>query len=539
MPAGKSNDRWIADSDIRERKWTLYRDCDTWRSAGCPIATVCGSVPIARDTNRTDQSLVHVDEVDLLNRPLSPIGNDIDSGGTSWDADRDPQFRLHILWVAALLPVLAIAGRVAQLQLSLRDNFSTAFSRTQESIEEIPARDGRIFAADGSVLADDIEQFDIAVYYPAIEDPPDAGWIERKALPRLSKSDRKDKEKLAAEKARVIGERDTFWERLADIADRSHEEVAESRQREQARVERMKASVRRQYRERQQTADPGGGDAHVTAGLTWSSFWHRLQSAIAETPATNHGPHLIAEELGYHTVISNIDSDVKDEIEAHPQKYPYTQVVVRRRRTYPQKELASQLIGIRKPLTDEQFQARRATFPDGDPLDYHVGDPCGIGGLERSYDAVLKGVRGRRMLVKRRGEIVETRIIREPKHGRDLALTLYPASQLKAEELLEDALAKVTIKGTIDSETSHGATRNPTCPKGGSLVAIDIETGAILAAASAPRSDLNLQLASDPMAWEDVISDTRSPRGTLLARRNGGRFSLCAGAPRNPGPPRL
>ena len=156
----------------------------------------------------------------MLNRPISPWGSETDSNGMGWNADRDPRFRLVLLWMSMLLPALPIVGRVAQLQLSLRDDFTAAYSQTTEAIEEIPARDGRILAADGSILAGDVERYDIAVYYPAIQDPPDGDWIAAKAKPRLSKADRKDQTKLAAEKKSVIAERDVLWQKLADLTGR-------------------------------------------------------------------------------------------------------------------------------------------------------------------------------------------------------------------------------------------------------------------------------------------------------------------------------
>src|SRR4051794_36026929 len=102
----------------------------------------------------------------MLNQPISPWGHDADDGSSGWDTDRDPQFRLVLLWLLMLVPVIAIVARVAQLQLSLRDEFASAFSQTTDSIEDIPARDGRIQAADGTILADDFERYSIAVYYP-------------------------------------------------------------------------------------------------------------------------------------------------------------------------------------------------------------------------------------------------------------------------------------------------------------------------------------------------------------------------------------
>ena len=466
----------------------------------------------------------------MFNRPIPVFGNGDDSGEAGWNADRDPQFRLTLLWFALALPVLVVIGRVGQLQLGLQDNFVVAFSRTTETFREIPARDGRILAADGSVLAGDVERYDLAVHYREIQDPPDNDWITAIARSRLSKADRKNKVKLGEEKKRVIAEREFLWHKLADLTDRPLNDFWESRKREQARVQRIKDAVNRRYRERHRKYPTNDSFTDEMTGLSWNAFWARMQQAISEPPEQSDAPRLIEDEESYHTVIANIDAETKAEIEGHPERYPHTKVLIHSHRTYPKGEFAAHLIGFRKPLSEEQLQKRRAAYPDGDPQDYHAGDPCGISGLELSYDTHLKGVRGRQAVIKNwRDEVVHMRIVRPPQHGRDLVLTLDSKVQLRAEQLLDEALTKVTVKGTVDPETSQGRFRDPTCPQGGCLIALDVHTGAILAAAAAPRFDLNLMVTPDAAQWDEVMSDPRSPflsRATQMALPPGSVFKV-------------
>ncbi len=466
----------------------------------------------------------------MLNRPVPTFGSGDDSGETGWNADRDPQFRLTLLWIVLALPVLVVIGRVGQLQLDLQDDFAVAFSRTTESFQEIPARDGRILAADGSVLAGDVERYDVAVHYREIQNPPDNDWITAKAKSRLNKTDRKDKVKLNEEKNKVIAERELLWQKLADLAGRPLNDLLDSRKKQQTRVERIKESVQRRYRQRHQKDQ---SNEAVSSGMTefsWNAFWDRLQQAVSEPPETSDELRVIEDEESYHSVIANIDTEMKSEIEGHPERYPHTKILIHSHRTYPKGEFAAHLIGFRKPISEEELQKRRAAYPNGDPQDYHVGDPCGISGLELSYDSQLKGIRGRQAMIKNwRDEVVDSRIVHPPQHGRDLVLTLDSEVQLRAEQLLDQALTKVTLKGTVDPETSHGRFRDPTCPQGGCLVALDVHTGAILAAAAAPRFDLNLMVSPDSDQWEDVMSDPRSPflsRATQMALPPGSVFKV-------------
>lgn len=454
----------------------------------------------------------------MLNRPLTPWSDERSSERSEWDTDRNPRVRLGLLWIAMFLPVLIVAGRVAHLQLALQEDFARGFASTMSQTEEIPARDGRILAADGSVLANDVRQYDVSIHYPALVYPPDDEWITSKAKQRLSKSDRRKTEKVAEEKRKVLNDLTEFWTRLASLTEHSIDDLDEARQQVQSRVEAMKAAVARHHRERHLATLREDQDSRSRQTF-WSVIWQQMLQKVEDRNDHGHGPRLIAEETEHHTVISNVTVDMMEEIKAHGELFPHAQIVIRTKRTYPQGELASHLIGYRKPITDEQLHDRKQKYPDGDPQDYRLGDPYGLDGLERSYDAVLKGIRGRRTLVKnRRGEILETRIDREPIQGRDLVLTIDTMMQRKAESLTDEALSQVTLPGNVDQELPHGALRHATRPRGACLVAMDVNTGAIIAAASAPRFDLNLMVSSDAETWKDLTSDPRSPLMSRITR---------------------
>jgi len=124
-------------------------------------------------------------------------------------------------------------------------------------------------------------------------------------------------------------------------------------------------------------------------------------------------------------------------------------------------------------------------------------------------------------------------VVREPKHGRDLVLTLDLDVQRRAEQLLDEALAKVTLAGATDDESHQGRASEATCPQGGCLVALDVHTGAILAAAAAPRFDLNLLVAPDQSRWRDLLADPRKPlfpRATQMALAPGSVFKVISAA---------
>ena len=466
----------------------------------------------------------------MWNRLATAWLRDDSRQASGWDADRAPGLRLALLWLGMIVPLFVVAVRMMQLQVALREDFATGFEQTYEVSEEIPARDGRILAADGGVLAGEVERYDLQVHYRLVQEPADSRWLRGEALKRLSRLERRDKKLVEAEEQRVLSRRDELWNSLSSLTDRDADQMASARQAVQQRVAQIKQAVIR-FREQR---NAGQADAVPLASLAsgggWQVVWDRVRRELMEPPSRpiHSGP--IAEEEGFHTIVTDIDADIKAEIEAHPERYSDARITVMRRRTYPQGELAAHLIGSRTPLTPEEDTARREKHPQGDPLDYRAGDRIGRSGLELQYDSHLHGVRGERRLVKnRRGEVVRSEVLREPQHGRDLVLTLDADVQRRAERLLDEALETVTLAGVTDDESHQGKASEATCPQGGCLVAIDVHTGAILAAAAAPRYDLNLLVTSDQARWRDLLADPRKPlfpRATQMALAPGSVFKI-------------
>ena len=476
----------------------------------------------------------------MWNRLATVWQHDDSQQASRWDADRAPGLRLVLLWLGMIVPLVVVAARIVQLQVVLREDFASGFEQSYEVREEIPARDGRILAADGSVLAGEIEHYELQVHFRLVQEPADASWLRREALKQLSRLERRDKKLVVAEELRVQQRRDELWSRLSLLTEQTAEQLIAARQSVQQRVVQTKQAVIKQ----RETAH--GSERSLTSlasSAGWQRAWDRVRSELTQPPSRpiHSGP--IAEEEGFHTISPHVTSDTKSEIDAHPERYPGVRVITQRRRTYPQGELAAHVIGTRTPLSPQEASARREKQSEGndrldkqfdgqpsEQRDDRAGDRVGRSGLELQYDSHLHGQRGERRLVKnRRGEVIQSEVLREPHHGRDLVLTLDADVQRRAEQLLDEALANVTLTGTTDSESHQDAAREATCPKGGCLVAMDVHTGAILAAAAAPRFDLNLLVAADANGWRDVLADPRKPlfsRATQMALAPGSVFKI-------------
>jgi penicillin-binding protein 2 len=111
----------------------------------------------------------------------------------------------------------------------------------------------------------------------------------------------------------------------------------------------------------------------------------------------------------------------------------------------------------------------------------------GQGGLEKTYDKLLRGIAGRRMLqVNASGQKVKDLGIEEPKPGTDLYLTLDLDVQRAAEEALGE--------------------------RAGAVVAMDPNSGEVLALVSHPTYDPNLfPRGISPKDWVRLSNDPSHP----------------------------
>ncbi|MGH7202245.1 MAG: penicillin-binding transpeptidase domain-containing protein, partial [Planctomycetaceae bacterium] len=416
----------------------------------------------------------------------------------AWRVDRFPGTRLAWLLSLIALPLVIIALRLAHLQVLLPESFVVEFDRTTADLEPIPCPDSRILAADGRVLAEDVRQFEVLVHYRWLEEPADAAWLRKQALRRLTPHERRDRDRIERAERRVLAERDAMWRRLAEQTGTSEAALTEDRDRIQHRVERIVAHVERarDRRRAEQESVSQSAPAPPSGRAWWQTAWLTVVDALTTPPEPPMQPPLVVqEEEDDHALLDGLSLQDAVEIEAHPELYPGVRIRTSTRRVYPQGPLAAHVIGTRSAIRDEELQRRRERFPQGDPLDYQPGDRIGRTGVERAYDRQLRGLRGVRRIVRdRSGEIIRSEVVREPRMGRDLVLTLHLSLQERAEALLDETLASSEIQDA-----------------GGAIVVLDVHTGAVLSAASAPRLNLTERNHLDAAGWKELVSDPRRP----------------------------
>jgi penicillin-binding protein 2 len=468
--------------------------------------------------------MADADGIAMLNRADNPYRSEFATIRPSSDRGLDgrPGLRIAVLYAGIALALGAIAVRLMFVQTQMSDDYAAEFDRTTERLETITSRDGRIIAADGEVLAEDQQVFGLKVHYRWLEDPPDPAWLKAQALSRLDRPSRRDPEKVSRERDCVLHARDELWRQISKLTGLSTRTLVSRRREIQRRVEHIFEQVdnRRSARD---TDRPTDESLSQPASGFWDRTWQSIVQTLTTPPVREAiEPLVVREQLDYHLLVPEIPIETAIEVESHSELFPGTRVVVATRRIYPHGNVAPHLIGYRTPLDDETLETRRRRFPNGDPLDYQSGDRFGRTGLERYYERHLRGLRGmRKLILNRRGEVVRTEDVREPRYGQDLVLSLCLPLQETAERLLDDCLDHEQIDETNGKSLP--------IPPGGAIVALDVRTGAVLAAATAPRFDLRLFVEHDDQAWNEILADPRKPlfhRATEMALPPGSVFKV-------------
>ncbi|MDC0274213.1 penicillin-binding transpeptidase domain-containing protein [Planctomycetaceae bacterium] len=450
----------------------------------------------------------------MLNQPHHPFEPQLTpeswSAG-SWQTDQNPSLRLGLLLMAMTVPLLAVAGRVYWLQAEVRDQFLARYSETYEVIESIPAADGRIISSDGQVLAHDEEYFNLEVHYRWFETPVDPAWLRSQAYERLSRADRRVPGKIQQAEKDVLKSRQQLWQHLSQLTGQSPEELFHKREQIQTRIEGIVRLVEQKRLDQRSTQESLPTEA--VKGEWWERLVGKVRHELTTPPSRGIKESLIIrEELDYHSLIENISFEAVAEIEAHPEIYPGLHVTYGTRRMYPHGSLASHVVGHRAEM-DQNVDEANASSLGVNPLDYRHQDRRGMTGVERSYDRILRGLRGERKTVRnRQGEIMSSEVVRKPRPGQDVVLTIDSVLQHRTEEIIDRKLQ-------ADPSTVVEA--------GASIVVIDVRTGEVVSCANGPRHNLQVFSEFDAQLWQSMMDDPRRPffpRATNMAIAPGSVF---------------
>jgi penicillin-binding protein 2 len=176
----------------------------------------------------------------------------------------------------------------------------------------------------------------------------------------------------------------------------------------------------------------------------------------------------------------DITADEQAFIQAHRNELPELETIDEERRLYPRDGFAANLIGYVGEVSEDDLNNPRFAY-------YEPGDVVGKGGIEETYDQLLRGQDGSRdVIVDSHGREVGYLRTQQATPGKDLKLTIDLDLQRAAELAL--------------------GSRN------GAIVAMDPRNGEILAMVSRPSFDPNaFAVRINRTDWNKLVTDPDHP----------------------------
>ena len=146
-------------------------------------------------------------------------------------------------------------------------------------------------------------------------------------------------------------------------------------------------------------------------------------------------------------------------------------------RSYPYGRLASHILGYVGPINDEEYEDLLAA---GNGEGYQLDDEIGKAGVERTFEADLRGTPGERVLeVDAEGRPIRELSSKPPIPGDDIVLTIDANIQGLAEQALEEELERARNRRVRGNNAPNAA-------PAGSAVVLDPRDGSVIAMASFP-----------------------------------------------------
>lgn len=174
-------------------------------------------------------------------------------------------------------------------------------------------------------------------------------------------------------------------------------------------------------------------------------------------------------------------------VESHRLDMPGVMIQVESQRNYPDGVTAAHLLGYVGEISADQLE--KPEF-----IDLHQGSIVGQYGVEKSYDRHMRGMAGQKSVeVDALGHEKKASVVERPQAGNDLYLTIDVRLQKVAEDLLGQ--------------------------EQGAIVALDPNSGDILAMASRPGFDPNvLSRELTAKQWVEIVQDEGRPLNNRAAQ---------------------
>ena len=221
-----------------------------------------------------------------------------------------------------------------------------------------------------------------------------------------------------------------------------------------------------------------------------------------------------SQTLGYNrylsaTVAEDISEDTLIYVEERSSELRGVEIASDTVRYYPNGSTLAHVVGYMGSISDYQYE--EYVTEKG----YNADDLIGKDGIEASMESYLKGTDGvTRVRVDSSGNYIDTISETEPVAGQNVYLTVDLDLQKVAEDALKQGIESTASGTSFKSKYGNvGMSRFSNCASG-AVVAIEVETGDVLAMASYPDFDPNIFAEGiSTEDWESVQST--NPRDYL------------------------
>jgi penicillin-binding protein 2 len=191
-------------------------------------------------------------------------------------------------------------------------------------------------------------------------------------------------------------------------------------------------------------------------------------------------------------------------LKEHSDEFPGVQIQTTSVRSYPNKSLASQLLGYVGSVSSTDISQNSLLS---------LTDQVGKAGIEKTYDKYLSGADGHQTVeVDSTGKPKQYVESIDPTPGDSLTLTIDSKLQQTAESALANAVTQAHLQGYKDAD-------------GGAVVALDPHTGQVLAMASYPTYDPSIWAGGISQSNLDALS-SKSANRPLLNRAIQGLYPV-------------
>lgn len=377
--------------------------------------------------------------------------------------------RLRVIYILIFVFFLVLVGRLFYMQVIKGGDYSERSESNIYRTITLPARRGTIYDRNGNILASSQPYMSVQIYPNEVED---AEELAKNLADLFSREDIL----LAEESARENIAHSTLSETISNV--NAQLEAARKAEEEDAAEDNETDSKQKDEDNKAESSDDEDDDLGVNAAngsltanvaVTADEVYETIKAGLGSYAA-----------LTVRTYTYDVGVMLAQIVAENPELYPAVYVAEEPMRSYPNGYYLGHVLGTVGKITESQLEEMTS-------YGYDISDVVGQSGLESYYEHYtedgkvysLSGEDGSRVVeVDAKNNILDVISEEAPVAGNSLSLTIDLNTQMHMEDSLKRTIADINAGG------------NSKC-NAGSAVLLDVETGGVIAMASAPSIDPN------------------------------------------------